>query len=67
MERNKKNSKGKQDEVTKQKAKTRQQLLLEVEDLRVRLRETKKLLSTIKRGEVDTASFPMGAYTRSGA
>jgi len=66
MERNKKNSKGKQDEVTKQKTKTRQQLLLEVEDLRVRIRETKKLLSAIKRGEVDNASFPIGAYTRSG-
>ena len=66
MERGSKKSEDKQDEVTKQKAKTRQQLLLEVEDLRVRLRETKKLLSTIKRGEVDTASFPIGAYTRAG-
>lgn len=67
MERNKKKSKGKQDEITKQKAKTREQLLLEVEDLRVRLRETKKLLSAIRKGGVDTASVPIGAYPRSGA
>ena len=67
MGRARKKNKDKQDEVTKQKTKTRQQLLLEVEDLRVRIRETKKLLSAIKRGEVDTASFPIGAYTRRGA
>jgi PAS domain S-box-containing protein len=57
--------------VTIMKAKTKKELLLEVEDLQIRLQEAEEILSAIRRGEVDglVVASPEGdkVYTLRGA